>query len=218
MRVSVIAALPAIVVASLPGAEHTAEAEQRSQSFKNLKKIMSAMLDHLESARTFPEAASVDREGKPLLSWRVGLLPYLGETELAKKFNYREAWDSPENRKLIPLMPKIYLLPGTANEGRTHYQSFTGVGVGLPPAGEKIDLLAMTDGPDKTIALVEAANPIDWTRPDTLTFEPNIDPAKVLRISSGTFLALTFDGSVKSIPASLRAAELKALTTWAGKD
>ena len=67
--------------------------------------------------QTFPPAASVDKQGKPLLSWRVAILPYLEQQELYNKFKLDEPWDSPRNNKeLIQYMPNARCLmngPGT---------------------------------------------------------------------------------------------------------
>ena len=43
--------------------------------------------------------------GKPLLSWRVHLLPFLEENELYEQFKLDEPWDSPHNIKLLDQMP-----------------------------------------------------------------------------------------------------------------
>src|SRR5258707_7271470 len=78
----------------------------------------------------FPPAASRDQEGRPLLSWRVLLLPYVEQAALYQEFHLDEPWDSPHNLTLLPKMPKVYAVPaynGAANApGRTCYQAFTG--------------------------------------------------------------------------------------------
>jgi len=43
-----------------------------------------------------------DKHGKPLLSWRVQLLPYLPELDtLYQQFDLDEPWDSPHNPQFI---------------------------------------------------------------------------------------------------------------------
>ncbi len=49
--------------------------------------------------------------GKPKLSWRVALLPYLEEMDLYRKFHQDEPWDSPHNKALIPRMPAVFGTP-----------------------------------------------------------------------------------------------------------
>ena len=55
-----------------------------------------------------PPAYLADKQGKPLLSWRVTLLPYLGQEDLYKRFHLDEPWDSSHNRQLILLIPDVY--------------------------------------------------------------------------------------------------------------
>ena len=73
------------------------------------------------------------------MSWRVAILPFLEQEQLYKQFHLDEPWDSEHNKKLIPLMPKVYLAPGAPqsalpgvndpNEsGVTYYQIFVGGG------------------------------------------------------------------------------------------
>jgi hypothetical protein len=42
----------------------------------------------------FPAPALPDRDGKPLLSWRVALLPQLGYQSLYERFHLDEPWDT----------------------------------------------------------------------------------------------------------------------------
>src|SRR6185437_7251534 len=75
----------------------------------------------------------------PLLSWRVAILPYLGEDVLFKRFRLDEPWDSPHNKALLPLMPRVYGLPSakpgdpSLAAGMTHYQVFVGPGTAFEP-------------------------------------------------------------------------------------
>ena len=71
-------------------------------------------------------------EGKALLSWRVAQQPYVEQESLYKRFRLDEAWDSDHNRRLIPMIPRVYL-PLWAREspdpsGRTPYQAVVGKG------------------------------------------------------------------------------------------
>src|SRR5437879_3096759 len=52
-----------------------------------------------------PAAVVYGKDGTPLLSWRVSLLPYIEEQELYKQFKLDEPWDSPHNIRLLPHMP-----------------------------------------------------------------------------------------------------------------
>ncbi len=74
----------------------------------NLAEIGKAMHQYLKVHEHFPPAAISSKDGKPLLSWRVALLPYLGHEELYKQFKLDEPWDSEHNQKLLDKMPRVY--------------------------------------------------------------------------------------------------------------
>ena len=52
-------------------------AAPRTQQMNNLKQVSLAMIMHETSRGAFPPA-TIEKDGKPLLSWRVAILPYLG--------------------------------------------------------------------------------------------------------------------------------------------
>src|SRR5439155_20075506 len=115
----------------------------------------------------------VVKDGNALLSWRVAILPYLGESEtkLYNEFKQDEPWDSPHNKKLLARMPKIYAPPGMTT--REPYSTFYQVFLGPHAAFEQHQALSFDDFPDgiaKTILIVEAACAVPWTKPDDLHF------------------------------------------------
>src|SRR5262249_18903195 len=95
----------------------------RERSLNNLKQLAFAMHTYHDAHKLLPAAASYDRQGKPLLSWRVQLLPYLEQTNLYNQFKLDEPWDSPHNKKLIAKMPPIYrsAFSRKGAEGKTVY-------------------------------------------------------------------------------------------------
>src|SRR5262249_10330810 len=97
--------------------------------------------------------------GKPVLSWRVAILPYIGEEALAKEFNWTEPWDSEHNKKLIPRMPKLYATPGgSPKPGETHYKVFVGTGALFEPK-KRTPTHRIADGSSNTILVVESGEP-----------------------------------------------------------
>lgn len=150
-------------------------------------------------------ADSYSRDGQPLLSWRVHLLPRIGEIELYRKFKLDEPWDSPSNRGLIDQTPVAYL-PTTHVEiglwtpGWTHIRGFCHSGAIFEP-NTRYTLKDLSNGPENTIALVDAGEPDLWTKPDTLKWTAGgprpklgwIDPER------DWFLAGSADGQVWKI-------------------
>jgi prepilin-type processing-associated H-X9-DG protein len=198
------------------------DASARVQSQNNLKQIGLAMHMYFGSQLgRVPPAASCGPEGKPLLSWRVALLPYLGEEGLYRQFRLNEPWDSPHNQVLLPLMPKVYLLPGEqpGPDGLTHYQVFVGPGTAFEDRPKAVNFPAdFPDGSSNTLWVVEAANGVPWTRPDDLPFNPN-GPLPPLsdRFRSGCNV-LYVDGSVRPLPADTPERTVKALITRNGNE
>src|SRR5262249_11822372 len=147
----------------------------------------------------------------------VHLLPHLKQDALYKRFKLDEPWDSEHNKALLPLMPKVYLLPGKdAGPGTTYYRVFTGPRTPFEgPRGVRI--IEITDGAVHTILVAEAAHAVPWTKPDeelpfTLTGPL---PALGGHRSSG-FHALFADGSVRTIRPGTPDATVRALITRDG--
>jgi RNA polymerase sigma factor (sigma-70 family) len=98
----------------------------RQQSVENLKLIALGMHNHHEVYGFFPAAAIYSKDGKPLLSWRVALLPFFEEDNLYRQFHLDEPWDSAHNKKLLARMPKVFSVPGQKDKNATFYQVFVG--------------------------------------------------------------------------------------------
>ena len=91
-----------------------------------------------------PPAAIADKNSKPLLSWRVLLLPYMGEDSLYNEFHLDEPWDSDHNKKLLEKMPRIFALPDSQafKDHETHYQAIVGKDTVFD--GTKVTLASIT--------------------------------------------------------------------------
>ena len=187
------------------------KASGRMISSNNLKQLALAMHIHHDAKRKFPAQAITDANGKPLLSWRVSILPYIEQQELYKQFKLDEPWDSPHNKKLIARMPKTYLSPQSkAGPGKTTY--LVPVGKNTIFGGAPITLSRIPDGTSNTLMIVEAndKSAVIWTKPDDLKINP-ANPLQGLTNTRKQFLAAFADGSVRSIPLTLPAATLNNL-------
>ncbi len=112
-------------------ADATKLAHDMARSRLNLKKLALAIHNYADVHQgLLPLAATVGKDGKALLSWRVELLPYLGENELYNQFKRDEPWDSPHNRQLLSKMPAVFAPPGakTQRTYSTYYQVFVSAG------------------------------------------------------------------------------------------
>ena len=109
------------------------------------------------------------------------LLPYVDEMQkLYRQFKLDEPWDSDANKKLIPMMPRVWTrlsVVGKAKEGMTHYQMVVSpMGAALRTAfplepNFRQGIHHIQDGTANTIAFVEAAEPVTWTKPEDVVFE-----------------------------------------------
>ena len=196
----------------LPAVQKVREAAQRTSSINNLKQIALAMHNYNSTYGAFPAAAICDKKtGKPLLSWRVAILPYIEQEALYKQFKMDEPWDSEHNLKLAKNMPKIYFHPKANKPGdnKTHYRLFYGKGAAFE-LNKTTQINNITDGLSNTLMAVEAEEPVVWTNPNDLAFDPTKALPKMLSID-GKFSAAYCDGSVRSFKAPIDQEILKLL-------
>ena len=119
----VIAIIAVLIALLLPAVQSAREAARRAQCVNNLKQIGLAMHNYASANGGFPPAAIVDPRGKPLLSWRVAILPYLDANPLYAKFKLDEPWDSPHNKELLKYMPAVYGCPSRNLAGEPAHPS-----------------------------------------------------------------------------------------------
>jgi hypothetical protein len=205
----------------VPAVQKVREAAARTQSTNNLKQMVLAMHNYHGQYRMFPPAAICDKIGKPLLSWRVAILPYIEQDQLYRRFKLDEPWDSEHNMKLIPLMPPTYALPAAPSkpgDGKTHYRVFVGGGAGFEWC-KGLRIAEYRDGTSNTIAIVEAAQSVPWTKPDELVYDVKKPLPKMGNFDgNGVFNAALFDGSVRAFRTDVREATLRAYITRAGNE
>jgi hypothetical protein len=191
---------------------------KRMQSVNNMKQIVLAMHNYHDTWTKFPAAYSVDKDGKPLLSWRVHILPYIEQDNLYKQFHLDEPWDSEHNKKLIPQMPRIYLSSDKLPEGGlTSYLVPVGDST-VFPGKDAVAIKEITDGTSNTVLLVDAddKNAVVWTKPEDLKVDPK-KPEAGLAVRDGKTFTLAFaDGSVHNVTTKVDKKTLWAIFTRNG--
>ena len=194
-----------------------------SASGRNMRRILIGLHNYADTYQgRLPATAMRAKDGKPLLSWRVAILPMIGEEELYRQFKLDEPWDSDHNRKLIEKMPAIYRSTKIKSKerGLTTYLvpvgkevAFTGGPTGRVMAKE------FEDGMSNTILLLDVGDEkgVTWTKPDDLMVDLN-DPAKGLAGHyRGFFLVGMADGVVRRVDAKM-AKSLRAAFTCSGAE
>ena len=77
----------------------------------NMKRIALALRNYHTAYGCFPPAYVADKNGRPMHSWRVLILPFLKEDPLYKQYKFSEPWDGPNNKKLIAVRVMFYTCP-----------------------------------------------------------------------------------------------------------
>jgi hypothetical protein len=221
------ASAPVLVALLLPAVQAAREAARRTQSMNNMKQIGLAMHNYHDVYKGLPAAYSVDKDGKPLLSWRVHILPFVEASDLYEQFHLDEPWDSEHNRTLIARMPAVYRSPNSrAEPGKTVYLGNASEdGVFAPPQNMRggkapvgVGFRDMRDGTSNTIMVVAASDEaaVEWTKPEDWEMDEDNPLRGLLGMHPNGFLATLCDGSVRFITATIDLDVFRALVTKNG--
>jgi hypothetical protein len=186
-----------------------------------MKQLMLALLNYESARKELPAHAIYSDDGKPLLSWRVAILPYIEEQDLYNQFHLDEPWDSEHNKQLIAKMPQVFFCPSShlnPAEGKTTYVAPVGEDLLFDGTNTGARLRNITDGTSNTLALVEVgdAAAVIWTKPDDLKYDPENPLAGLAGHHPGIFNAARADGSVHAVSLNIDPDMLRALFTKSG--
>jgi len=188
----------------LPAVEAAREAMRRIECTDNMKRLTLASLIYEKEQGTWPD-------GHPLHSWRVLLLPYLGEEakELYEKIRLDEKWDSEHNRQFHETSLRVFQCP-SANlqktvDGGTHYS-----------------VIVRNDpefGLDKKnrLLIVERQEAICWMKPDEEIIQRaaeagiNKSPTGLSSYHTGGINIATKAGGINFISQTIHDEELREL-------
>ncbi|MHB1036894.1 MAG: DUF1559 family PulG-like putative transporter [Pirellulales bacterium] len=177
--VILVAALGVLVVCGgilaallLPAVQAAREAARRAQCANNLKQISLALMNYHDANRCFPPAYIADKDGKPMHSWRVLILPYLEQKPLYDQYKFDEPWDGPNNRRLADLMPTIYACPSSPQlPGKTDYLAVVGPGFAFEGA-KPMRMSDLKQGATNVITVVDVAgSATNWMEPRDLNVQ-----------------------------------------------
>ncbi len=208
----------------LPAVQAGRAAARRANCSNNMRQISFAIQAYYDKNGHYPPAFVADKNGKPMHSWRVLLLPYLGEQALYDQYNMHEPWDSPHNIMLANRMPAVYRCPGASNSATniTNYAMLVGPhAISTGPMGRT--KAEISDNLAGTIMVVEnVGGNINWLEPrdldaETMSFDLcDNSGAEISSDHPSAVNAIFCDGSVRSLPKGTDADNLKAMTTIDG--
>jgi RNA polymerase sigma factor (sigma-70 family) len=164
----------------------------------HLKAIALALYDYQRRHGRLPPAAVCDKDGKPLCSWRVLLLPYIEQKNLYRLVRQDQPWDSRANQPATQTVIKLFAPLKNTNDplNFTFYRAITGTGTAFTlPTGARLQ--DVTRGNANPILVAEAGQAVPWTKPDELPYSPNQPLPRLGGLFKDGFHVLRADGSVR---------------------
>jgi Protein of unknown function (DUF1559) len=168
-----------------------------------------------------PPAFLASPQGRPLLSWRVLLLPYIEQKALYDRFHLEEPWDSPGNIKLLKEMPRDYAAPPGAMQpgpSHTYWHVFVGestVFVGAQGLRYPEDI---PDGPQNIVLLVLGGPAVLWSKPDDIVYSPEIPLPNLCNVRPRGFFAAMCDASSHFVEKGVSEITVRAAITRNGAE
>lgn len=173
------------------------EAARGERCDLNLARLYAATVEYCDANGSYPPPFTVDAQGRKLHSWRVLLLPYLGEEALYGQIRLDEPWNSEYNAQFWSKAPNVFqcasvptdegrAAPGVkraTKEERCAVSCVLGDSTPFPNDGRQVAPDDVSDGLANTILFVERKSPVNWMNPDVeLTqeqiLEENAKPVK----------------------------------------
>jgi hypothetical protein len=186
-RVPELAKAPEIVGRAIQEAQSAARRMMVQSNGRNLS--MALLIG--EQVTSKRPTNIVDAAGKPLLSWRVQILPYIEQGHIFNKLNPKEAWDSAQNRELHGQMPELLKSDAASEPNTTAWRM-------LPANSMGMELIEVGKG---------AA--VSWMEPDELKIDPANPLAALGEAPPDGFIVAFKDGHMERVPAEKLKAALE---------
>ncbi|MEM7560844.1 MAG: DUF1559 domain-containing protein, partial [Planctomycetota bacterium] len=152
------------------------DAEERQKLEHVAFEYLKLILEGVSAANRRVRIPNIDKRSKTsMLSWRVHLLPFIGEKALFDEFHHDEPWYSEHNKKLIDRMPEIFRAPGSNSPpGKSHYVVAGTCDPSKDPTNRlNIEYASMNSGASQQALFIEVPDhlAITWTRPDNIILQ-----------------------------------------------
>ncbi|KAA5540420.1 DUF1559 domain-containing protein [Roseiconus nitratireducens] len=186
----------------------------------NMKQVMLGMHNYHSAYKRLPPSAITDDEGKPLLSWRVAILPFVEEQALYEQFHLDEPWDSEHNLPLSKKLPAVYRVGGVRlPPGHTCIQAVVGKEMGMKPL-ERTAFRDFLDGLSNSLLIVQTNtdSAVPWSKPDDVAIDLEKPLEHFIQEGKPGFHVGLGDGAVIFLTKSIDPGLFKALLTRAGRE
>jgi hypothetical protein len=184
-----------------------------------------AVANYHETFGCLPPDYIADREGKPMHSWRVLILPFLEQKALYDAYDFAEPWNGPNNSKLAHQIGSIYLRSGleTDQARTTSFVAVVGPQTAWPGA-RALSFKDLGDGRHDTLLVVEVPDgKFQWMEPkdlqfDEMSFRINDGSGRGLGSKLGGARVVSADGTVSTLPDNFPPNTLRAMLTANGEE
>jgi hypothetical protein len=128
-----------------------------------------------QTNKHFPPAYTCDKDGKPLFSWLVEILPDLGCGDIYDTLHKDEPWNSQHNFKVLSKYPLLFKCCSTGHseyDSSSNFMAFEGPGMLFSRDGKAKRIEDFPLGTRNTMMLVEVIGSTKhWAEPYVLTSE-----------------------------------------------
>ncbi|MEL7499225.1 MAG: protein kinase [Planctomycetota bacterium] len=208
-------------IVKMIGEQFDAKKIQRDRVQLSMKSISLGFFQFEAKHGYLPSASTKIPGAAHPVSWRVAILPYLGQKELYAQYKLDEPWDSEHNKTLLAKMPETYRHPGSWRQStETNVVSFVGADSAVGSGDEPVRLGEFRDDPRLTILVAESAAGIPWTKPEDALEDVPIIAGEPLPPIGGLgevgWHAVFADGSVRFVPRNTSTDVIAAMLTRNG--
>ena len=102
-----VAVISVLLTLLLPWIRQARRPNHQEQCVCNLEILAIALLNYHDVWRQWPAAITYAGDGTPMHSWRVALAAFICANGLYDDYNFRYAWNSSANQRLIDEVPEI---------------------------------------------------------------------------------------------------------------
>lgn len=144
----------------------------RSDCARNIRELTIAIHEYESANGCFPPPWTTDQSGRRLHSWRVLILPYIGQKKLYDQIDLTRLWDDPVNQPFHDQMPAIFCCASLKYHSKwrttgntTNYVVVVGEHTAWPEKGT-VKSHQIPDSTSRTVAIIESeSHRIPWMSP-----------------------------------------------------